>query len=98
MRKQAPTSLVDSPTLRSNSSAFSIISIRSDGSLRLSKNAVDAPAMAPPMIRTSCEHSMEGKNWILWPINQDDSQGGMRIAECGVQILYSAIRHSAFRI
>jgi hypothetical protein len=42
--------------------------------LRLSKNAVDAPATAPPMIRTSCEHSMERKNWTLWPINQDDSK------------------------
>jgi hypothetical protein len=60
--------------------------------LRLSKNAVDAPAMAPPMIRTSCEHSMEGKNWTLWPINQVDSQNERGLRNAKLRILYSAFR------
>src|SRR5271165_2654910 len=65
MRKQAPTSLVDSPTLRSNSSAFSIISMRNDGSLRLSKKAIEAPAIAPPTTATSYEHAIRRQDSSL---------------------------------
>src|SRR5260370_13744116 len=74
MRKQAPTSLVDSPTLRSNSSAFSIIRMRSDGSLRLSKKAVEARAIAPPITATSYEHAMKKQDSALLLNNQGDSK------------------------
>jgi hypothetical protein len=86
MRKQAPTSLVDSPTFRSNSSAFSIINMRNDGSLRLSRKAVEAPAIAPPITATSYEHAIKRQDSGLLLINQGDSKmnsrsRGVRIRE-----------------
>ena len=46
-------SVVDSPTLRSNSAAFSMMTMRAAGCLRLISNAVAAPENAPPMMATS---------------------------------------------
>ena len=51
--KQLLTSVVDSPTLRSNTAFFSIMSTRAAGCLRLIMSAVAAPENAPPMITTS---------------------------------------------
>jgi hypothetical protein len=44
--------------------------MRKDGSLRLSKNAVDAPDIAPPITATSYEHSMKTQHSVLLLINQ----------------------------